>query len=179
MSDSSRPQILTSALALLAEGGTVSLESAARSAGLSKPGLMYHFPTKQALMLGLVDHVVEAWQLELSSRLPVGVPQPGPRARITAYLDWCLSGDFDSGDLVMLTDPRLRLPLTERWSARMAPWFALPEHAPLSVRAQLSALRALADGVWFAEAAGLLPIPAEERDAVRQIAEALLAEVPE
>ncbi|MEB4616489.1 TetR family transcriptional regulator [Leucobacter sp. M11] len=188
MTDTTRTQILTAALGVIAEGGTVSLESAARAVGLSKPGLMYHFPTKQALMLGLVDHVVEAWHREITSRLPAAAPSlsgararfsPGPRARLSAYLDWCLTGEFSSADLVMLTDPRLREPLTERWAERMAPWFALPEHTPIETRARLSAVRALADGLWFAEAAGLFPLPAAERGPVRELADALLSGVPE
>jgi AcrR family transcriptional regulator len=46
-------------LALLRRGVTVSLESAAQACGLSKPGLMHHFHTKQALMLALVDQATQ------------------------------------------------------------------------------------------------------------------------
>ncbi|MGO2643969.1 TetR/AcrR family transcriptional regulator, partial [Brevibacterium aurantiacum] len=47
------------------QGVTISLESVAQAAGLTKPGLMYHFPNKEALMLGLVDHAAQQWHQRL------------------------------------------------------------------------------------------------------------------
>ncbi|MCX5496899.1 helix-turn-helix domain containing protein, partial [Kaistia dalseonensis] len=35
--------------------GHLSLEAVAERAGISKGGLLYHFPTKQALLSGLVE----------------------------------------------------------------------------------------------------------------------------
>lgn len=38
--------IIAAAFAQLEEGGSVSLDSVARAVGLTKPGVMYHYPTK-------------------------------------------------------------------------------------------------------------------------------------
>lgn len=51
--------IIAAAFAQLEEGGSVSLDSVARAVGLTKPGVMYHYPTKEALMLALVDSVLD------------------------------------------------------------------------------------------------------------------------
>ncbi len=66
-----RHRILDGALELLrAEGGgTITLDATAKQVGLTKPGLMYHFPTKEALMLAVVDHVAERWEALLQQRL--------------------------------------------------------------------------------------------------------------
>lgn len=66
---SSATAILDAALSILDDGGTVSIESVAVAAGLTKPGLMYHFRTKAALMDALVDHVVDELESELVERL--------------------------------------------------------------------------------------------------------------
>ena len=125
-----RDAILSGALELLNSGGTVSLESAARHVGLSKPGVMHHFRTKEALMLALVDRVAEGWNLELSRRLGSPVEDAPVALRLRTYLEWCLTGDFDEADLVMLSDPRLRQPLLARWVERMAMWVEVPEDLP-------------------------------------------------
>ena len=142
----SREIILQAGLDILRSGGTVSLESAAREACLTKPGLMYHFGTKEALMLALVDTVVDEWERQLRRRLGADPSQVTAAQRVEAYLDWCLSGGFDAQDLVMLTDPRLRSRLTERWKERFEEWFDVPEDTPAAVRGRLAAVRLLADG---------------------------------
>jgi AcrR family transcriptional regulator len=175
MSTSSRDRVLGGALELLRSGGTISLESAARHVGLSKPGVMYHFRTKEALMLALVDRVMDGWEEQMARRLPAPAEQVPARERLRAYLDWCLSGEFDETDLVMLTDPRLRGTLKERWAARVAPWVALPGDLPAEDRDRLLTVRLIADGAWFADASGILPLDPDERVRVRAVADALLA----
>src|SRR5699024_8321180 len=66
MAESARERILTAAKTLAeshdsVQGVTISLESVSLQAGITKPGLMYHFPSTEALMLGLVDHAAEHW----------------------------------------------------------------------------------------------------------------------
>ena len=166
-----RDRILDAALDVVREGGSVSLESAARRTELTKPGLMYHFPTKEALMLALVDHVVDRWMQELSARVP---ESSDAAARYRAYLDWSLSGEFDHCDLVMLVDPRLREPLMARWAERLGPWLELPAGLDARQRARFTAVRLLADGAWFADATDVLAPTAEERTHVRELADGLL-----
>lgn len=175
MNSSSHDRILGGALELLRAGGTVTLESTARRVGLSKPGVMYHFRTKEALMLALVDRVMDGWDVQMARRLP-GPPEQVPaEERLRAYLDWCLSGEVDETDLVMLTDQRLRATLKERWVARMTPWVDLPEDLAVERRSRLLAVRLLADGVWFADAAGVFVPGPQERARVRAVADELLA----
>jgi AcrR family transcriptional regulator len=67
---SQREAILDAALVLLRDGGTLSLESAARAAEVSKPGLMYHFPTKEALVGALIDHLMARYERSPPSTTP-------------------------------------------------------------------------------------------------------------
>jgi AcrR family transcriptional regulator len=171
---SSKTQILDGALAMLQDGSTVSLESAARKAGLTKPGVMYHFPTKEALMVALLDRVVDDWELDLAARLPGPVETVAPGVRIRAYLDWALDCDVDQSDLVMFADPRLREQLTTRWVERMRPWLEVPDDLPPGVQARLVAVRLIAEGTWFAEALCAFPPEGESREQLRDLALNLL-----
>ena len=130
-------------------------------------------------MLGLTDHLVDSYERSLMERVTAAAPNElGPAERIGAYLDWSLTGDFDSSDLVVMTDPRLREPLFKRWTERMEVWLGLPEDLSHAERARLNAVRLIADGAWFADATGLFPLSESERTHVRKLANTLLKEKP-
>ena len=56
-----RGDLLDAAEALLSEQGGrgLTLSAVAERAGVSKGGLLYHFPSKEALVQGLVGRVIE------------------------------------------------------------------------------------------------------------------------
>lgn len=69
---SSRDRILDASERLVAQTGAshLTLDAVAQSAGVSKGGLLYHFPTKEALLEGMVErHIgaVERRMAELQS----------------------------------------------------------------------------------------------------------------
>jgi AcrR family transcriptional regulator len=169
----SAQEILSSGFDQLDADQSVSLDSVARAVGLTKPGVMHHFPTKEALMVALVDAVLDRWEGQLTARLDDSVaPTAVERAR--AYLEWSLSGEFHESDLVMMSDPKLRRPLTSRWAERMLPWLAFPDEFDLDRRARLTAVRLLADGAWVSSAVDLYPPDSDERARIRTLALNLL-----
>ena len=161
----------------LRETGQLSLESAARAAGVTKAGLMYHFATKEELMAAVMDHVIERYERELSDVLVETCQadadefaQADVEDRIRAYVTWACCGDFEPSDLVMFADPRLQDVLSQRWSSRVEPWLSIPADLPAPRRAQLLGARLMADGVWFNVACGLLALTGRQRDDVRRVA---------
>ena len=170
---SQRIAVLEAALTLLRDGGTLSLESAARAAGVSKPGLMYHFPSKQALLLALVDHVIDACERDLA-RLAPGPAEASATDRIRTYARWAITHEHDGAELVMFSDPRLRATVTARWTERFRPWTEIPAGLPAPARTRLHAVRLMADGCWFADAADVLPVPTDDRDDLLALALSLL-----
>lgn len=167
---SQREALLAATLDLIRSGSSVSMDSAARAGGVSKPGLMYHFPTKQALLEALIDHLVDGYERDLGALLPEAATA-SPEARIEAYVVWAATYVHDAADLVMLADPKLRVPMSERWADRFRAWVEIPADVPAARRARLNAVRLMADGCWYSEATGVLPVSAGERQAV--LAEAL------
>ena len=87
---------------MLDDGASISLDSVATASGLTKPGLMYHFPTKSALMDALVDHIVDSHEGDLVRRLAVPVDEASAPERLRAYVHWALETQHRRSDLVTL-----------------------------------------------------------------------------
>lgn len=70
---SSRERILDAAAELVRELGAakLTLEAVAERADLSKGGLLYNFPSKDALLQGMVERIVAAAQVEKEQQLRI------------------------------------------------------------------------------------------------------------
>jgi AcrR family transcriptional regulator len=117
---SSRERILDAAAELVAEigAGRLTLEAAAERAGLSKGGLLYNFPTKQALLRGMIERMMER-ALSDKERLRqefAGARNLDARCGVAAYFDGpCGRGDKMTKGLIaaLSEDPNLLEPLRE------------------------------------------------------------------
>ncbi|BCI56096.1 TetR family transcriptional regulator [Mycolicibacterium litorale] len=167
---SSVEAIFAAARALLDEGAPISLESVAERTGLTKPGLMYHFPTKSALMDGLVDHVARSAERQLRQRLDIPIEEATARQRLRAYVRWAIEGPHQRSDLVMFGDPRLVEQMTHRWTEHFSPWVHVPADMPPAERARLHAARLLADGAWLARASATFPLDDDDQPDVLALA---------
>lgn len=178
MAGSSRQRILDGALDILrAEGaGTITLDGTAKQVGLTKPGLMYHFPTKEALMLAVVDHVAQRWERLMLDHLGQPLAQASARQRIRTYVEVALKESFDCADFVVFADAVYDVRLTAAWTRRFEPWLALPDDVSASERGRLTAARLLADGFWMAAATGVFAAAEQDRAELFAVADNLLTE---
>jgi AcrR family transcriptional regulator len=144
---------------VLAEGGEgLTLEAAARLAGVSKGGLLYHFPSKEALIIGMIEQLCLTFEEALEREL---VADAGPLAGrwLRAYVRASLSGvsaEHSAVSAALLaavsSNPALLAPLRERfdrWQAQAAGDGIDP--------AMASVVRFAVDGVWLAELFGFAP----------------------
>jgi AcrR family transcriptional regulator len=162
-----KTEILDHAIDVLRRGEALTMDSAAREAGLTKPGVVHHFATKETLVFALVDHIVDRWEHDLMALTPEG---SSPVEKLRAYVDYSMAGDFDQSDLALLSDVKLRDSLTERWTGRLEPWFGDGIDGTVLQRASLRAARFLADGAWLNNSLGIRVVRDDERDAVHAIA---------
>ncbi|MET8760090.1 TetR/AcrR family transcriptional regulator [Lentzea sp. NPDC004782] len=80
-----REVIEAAARALTAHGPGVSLDTVAKEAGVSKGGLLHHFRSKQALLVGLIDEWFDRYDRIVESLLePEDTPGRWTRAHIRA-----------------------------------------------------------------------------------------------
>lgn len=159
---SARPALLEAATrVVLAQGGAaLTLDAVAREAGVSKGGLLYHFPSKNALIGGLVAHLTEAFDAALAA---AEAQEQGPGRHTRAWLTVASSPQVAAVDAAtaglvaaVAEAPALLQPLRDayqRWDARMADDGLDPVDAAL--------VRLTLDGLWMARVAGLPEPPPE------------------
>ena len=85
-----RDRLLEAAAALAVRRGSkdLTLDAVAEAAGVSKGGLLYHFPSKDALLTAMIERMVArfaAEHAEALAREPVGEPGRWTRALLTSF----------------------------------------------------------------------------------------------
>lgn len=146
----------------------LTLESAAVEAGVSKGGVLYHFPSRAALVAAMVERFVVSFDADLEHFGAYG-GEPGDFVR--AYLDATLAlgepGDVRDRRLGsallagVASDPDLLEPLRRRYLA----WQGSVESDGID-RAVATAIRYAADGIWLCDLFSLAPIRDDDRIAV-------------
>lgn len=100
-----RAALLSAARTVIARQGThASLDAVAREAGVSKGGLLHHFPSREALLVGLVEEWLAQYEEAVRSRLeaePAGRPGRVARAHVRATLDVPATDDGWSAPALM------------------------------------------------------------------------------
>lgn len=174
---SSKSSILDASLRILRtpDGPSLSLESVAREAGLSKPGLMYHFPTKRALVEGIVSHVTDHWAGMLAAHLP-DPAQATPAERIAAYVDVAMEGGLDRSHARVFLDSAFSDALHRVWFERVGQWVQIPADLPADKRGRLLAAFFAADGYWFAVVTGAFRPLGNDAADLRAILDSLIDE---
>jgi AcrR family transcriptional regulator len=148
-----RQQLLEVAARLASQQGmaAVTLDAVSGASGVSKGGLLHHFPNKNALLEGLLDSLLE----QLDAAIEEGMrSDPLPHGRFTrGYLRAVLAlrnqPDKNSGwaqvTMALLTEPRLR----QRWRD----WVRerSDEYIGTDSSTDTQIVRLASDGLWLAD----------------------------
>ncbi len=145
-----RAAIIDAAMAVLADKGMsrLTIDGVASAAGVTKGGLFHHFPTKDALIDGVLDsmtaHAAASVEAEMAA-------DPEPHGRFTrAYLNGvfvqhCIRESVSSHALclAMIADPILQ----DRWAAWVETQVRI--HAATDDNVACRIVRLAADGIWL------------------------------
>jgi AcrR family transcriptional regulator len=173
-------KVLDAAATVLRErsAAAFTLDAVAARAGVSKGGLMYHFPSKEALFSALVDRAVAA----VDDALAAAAASTEPGAFTRAYLDTTIpagpaDADADGHDALVAAlaaavtlDPQLLAPLRRayrRWQDRLEDDGLDPAAA--------TAVRLAVDGWWLAALLRLPPLDADLHRGTRALLAGLAA----
>lgn len=159
---STRARLLDAAESVVLEYGAVklTLDAVAKAAGVSKGGLLYHFPTKESLIVSLVERLCDLFDSRLdhhAGRDPEPVGRMA-RAYIAATLELCLgdtrrSNRLDSALLAAVAgDGALMEPLRRRYLV----WRAMVAEDGLAAEDAMTIQLAM-DGLWFTAMLSLEP----------------------
>jgi AcrR family transcriptional regulator len=155
----------------------LTLEAAANEASVSKGGILYHFPTRDALVAGMLQRLISSFDDDLERE---GAFSGRPGAFTRAYLEVTFGPPKTAAPsrqrrlgaavvAAVAADTQLLEPLSERF----AEW----QHALTSdglPPATASLVRLAADGLWLSELLGLAPLGQRLRSSVRDNLVALL-----
>ena len=177
-SEQTRARIRVAAAKVIERDGAghLTLEKVAAEADLSKGGLLYHYPSKHALLQGLLDHLLEnrAGLIEGS----------GSAASVSdsTLLNSLIDADFD-----LPKDERIMAQGLIAASAENPELIAPAQHYVEAVFAQLGKAKTTAtsartiflasQGLQFLELLGLLSLSAAERNEIRRHLKTLTEEL--
>jgi len=156
--------LLDVAAKLCAEVGisNPTLEAISQRAGVSKGGLLHHFPTKQALIVALIDKLLDDLSASVESYI---AKDPDPAGRFTrAYLLTCLENQkspdgelWNTLGLMLATEPEMR--------ARWLRWLSeqIMRHGKSEETIECLIVRMAAEGVWFSAAVGIRSVQRKQQ----------------
>ena len=150
----------------------VTLEQVALLAGVSKGGLLHHFPTKQALLSGLIEQVGQVFQARLEKFMGLETSdQPGRLAR--AYIR--ASFEYEADEL-QLTNAIAKVvsEFPELLQGLQTDFLDLDQEMQKDglPAARAIVIRLACDGLWFSELIGVSSLQESLRS---QMLEELLA----
>lgn len=152
----------------------LTLDRVAEVAGISKGGLLYHYATKQDLIVGMLEATLRETDDRLNDLADANGRASGAFAQ--AYLDFVRSGDhaeantassifaaaaLEDGDLTLAQER------FQQWQGRLIADDGLDETVGLLARV-------VGDGLWLIDLFGLAPPTDQQREALCALVEDLL-----
>lgn len=162
-------------------------ESLAEASGMSKSGLIYHFPSRQDLMLGVHEYMADEWEQELVDAAGGRADEVDAATRLRAMVI-TMSRSATRAELVMQIDsmvhPEFGVPWQEvdhRW---MPPVDGVVGDSGSDGGSDTSAhtaraaylVQIMADGMWLHDQVHANPLTGPQRKA---LTEAILELIPE
>jgi AcrR family transcriptional regulator len=167
-----RARVLQAAHALLIEGGVrnLTLSQLERRSGVTRGGILYHWPNREALVAGLIAHDQQAWELQCRRAC---ADDPG----LTGHIRLALQPIDGIGALAAQLIPEAR-ELPTAWAAlehREMDRFAGWRWDSADVERYLLLLAA--EGAFWRRLHGLTPAVSDLDSRLREAIERRLAEV--
>lgn len=168
MGTSSRKiEILEAASKVVAEKGIFNLtfEAVAKEAGLSKGGLLYHFPSKEVLVEEMVEHLAGNYRRKIDEHATSDPVEEGKWTR--AYLDVTFKNTYKNKNMhagllaAKAINPELLQPIREvyeQWQEAVDDDEIDPTLATI--------IRLAADGIWLADLFEINPISTEKKEKI-------------
>jgi len=155
MRTSNRTRILDAAVRIINREGVraVTFESVAAESGLTRGGLLYHFPSREALLRGIDQRLLEGWEASMQQVLDQDISQAAPRERHAAFLK-VSAQSATRAELVFMLESVEPERDHAPWTEAMQRWAPAPPTAGCSDPAAWDSFiaRLAADGLWIYEA---------------------------
>jgi len=146
--------------------GGVTMDAVAEAAGLTKGGLMYHFGSKEALLLGIQEHLAAGWERELEAAAGKPAAECTPRERVAAYVRVSVKS-ASRAELIMQLEAAPDPTLSAPWNGVFDRWRPAVESDPRNAAGMAAQVVLLAaDGLWTTEALGVGSLDPADRERI-------------
>ncbi len=170
-----KESIYHAAAEIIAEDGVtnITLEKVAGRAGISKGGLLYHFPNKDALIKGLVEYNEEVFEDQMEGQLQKEMDLSEDKkikGLLKAYIDVTfneesLLQESSKGLLAAaLLNPDYLEPIKERTKRLEG---KIKENASDYISASI--IRLAVDGFWLSELLGINFMEEKEKEKIKEV----------
>ncbi|CAD7714554.1 HTH-type transcriptional regulator BetI [Xanthomonas hydrangeae] len=172
MRPSNRSKILDAALRVIDREGVtaVTFESVSSEAGITRGGMLYHFPSRDALINAIHAHLAATWEASMEAIGGKPAADLTAQERHMAYARACAQS-ATRAELQFMLESATDQALTEPWAAVLERW-APPVPTDTQDEAALDDFiaRLAADGLWVYESLSSTPL---DKDLKATIAERL------
>ncbi|MDF2966349.1 MAG: hypothetical protein K0Q93_127 [Nocardioidaceae bacterium] len=155
-----RRALLDAAATVVAVRGyaALTLEAVGQAIGVSKGGVLYHFPTKEALVAALLEEMTTAFEAAQIAAHAADPTAPGAwtRAYVTATLGSPTDESAPPASVALLAAVGYAPSLLQPIQARYGDWVQRLEHDGLPA-VDAHVVRLAADGLWATELFNLAP----------------------
>jgi AcrR family transcriptional regulator len=124
---------------------------------------MYHFPNRDALMVALVEYAAIQLRRRMIDLLSTSLEAATLADRYRAYIQAAADGENMRAEWALWFQSAYWPELQAAWTRQLEPWLVLPEGTPPGQRGRLMTARLAADGLWAAQASGVLKPSAADR----------------
>ena len=149
----------------------ITFDATAREAGVTKGGVLYHFPTRDDLVLGVADYVAQRLDDAMLELLGKPFDDATAAERIRAYIKVVATGQLTRAELAIFVECLANPAYNAPWERTLERWLNLNDVKDADERARLRAAHLAADGLWAADATGWFAPTADREQVVVQLLE--------
>ncbi|EPJ2775210.1 TetR/AcrR family transcriptional regulator [Klebsiella pneumoniae] len=170
-----RDDLLEAVVAIIERDGLtpVTLDAVAIETGMTRAGLLYHFPSREALVRATHEHLTAQWESDLIAQAGKTANEATEAERHAAYINVCVTAARRVELLLMLENSEAG-GLGELWQEIIDRWAPPAPEPDDAVGVDRFIARIAADGLWMHEALSAKPLsPALRRRIVARLADLL------
>lgn len=175
MRTSKKAEVLDSIVAIIEESGVagVTYDAVSARSGMSKSGLIYHFPTREAMLRDVHDFMAQRWEEGLLEAL--GDDDAGSAdAKLRANLRVSQNA-ATRAELMMTIDASSDPEMYALWAEKLDRWTCSARDIETDKRAcQAYLVQLIADGLWAHDYINGRHLSSEQRAALVEAAIALI-----
>ena len=178
MRTSKRTAILDTIVEIIETNGfsEVTYENVVTQCGMSKSGLIYHFPSREDMIRSVHEHMAQLWEEELIEAAGGPAEEVSPANRLRANLQVSLE-TATRAELLMSIDSAAEPELREIWTRLLRRWNPPVEQIATDEEACMAyVVQMISDGLWANDYLNGNQLTKAQRKAIAEAAAKLIPE---